>query len=77
MNWVRILLKTIDYIEKHLKDEINIEEIWRQAYTTSSHFQGFYAVSRRAILPVKAVMSIASLNATIVGVLPKKTQTAA
>lgn len=39
MNWIQSLSKTICYIEKHLKDDINIEEISRQAYMASSHFQ--------------------------------------
>jgi AraC-like DNA-binding protein len=39
VNWIQCLTKAIDYIEKHLTDEINIEEISSQAYTSSSHFQ--------------------------------------
>ncbi|MDD4772702.1 MAG: AraC family transcriptional regulator [Eubacteriales bacterium] len=39
MNWIQILSKTIDYIEKHLTDDINTDEISGQAYSSSSHFQ--------------------------------------
>ncbi|MDF2542457.1 MAG: hypothetical protein K0S47_2175 [Herbinix sp.] len=39
MNWIQCLSKAINYIEKHLTDDINIEELARQSYTSSSHFQ--------------------------------------
>ncbi|MDD4493888.1 MAG: AraC family transcriptional regulator [Eubacteriales bacterium] len=39
MDWVQNLSKSIDYIEKHLTDEINIDEISSKAYASSSHFQ--------------------------------------
>ena len=39
MDWIQSLSKVIDYIEKHLTDDINIEEISGQAYSSSSHFQ--------------------------------------
>ena len=39
MNWIQCLSKAIDYIEKHLTDDINIDKIASQSYTSSSHFQ--------------------------------------
>ena len=39
MDWIQSLSKVIDYIEKHLTDDINIDEISSQAYSSSSHFQ--------------------------------------
>jgi len=39
MNWIQCLEKALQYIEKHLTDEININEIANQSYTSSSHFQ--------------------------------------
>ena len=39
MNWIQCLSKAIDYIENHLTDDINIDEISSQSYTSSSHFQ--------------------------------------
>jgi AraC-like DNA-binding protein len=39
MNWIQCLAKSIQYIEDHLTDRINIDEISNQAYTSSSHFQ--------------------------------------
>jgi AraC-like DNA-binding protein len=39
MNWIQSLSKSIQYIEDHLTDRISIDEISKQAYTSSSHFQ--------------------------------------
>lgn len=39
MNWIQCLSKAIHYIEKHLTDDINIDELASQSYTSSSHFQ--------------------------------------
>jgi AraC-like DNA-binding protein len=39
VNWVQCLSKAIQYIESHLTDEVSIDEIAGQAYSSSSHFQ--------------------------------------
>ncbi len=39
MNWIQCLTKAIHYIENHLTDEINIDEVSSQSYSSSSHFQ--------------------------------------
>ncbi len=39
MNWIQSLSKAIDIIEKNLTNELSIDELARQAYTSSSHFQ--------------------------------------
>jgi len=39
VNWIQCLSKAIHYIETHLTDDINIDEISNQSYTSSSHFQ--------------------------------------
>ena len=39
MDWIQCLTKAVDYIEKHITDEINIDEVSSQSYTSSSHFQ--------------------------------------
>lgn len=44
MNWIQGLSKAIDYIEKHLTDDISIEDVACQAYTSSSHFQLIFHV---------------------------------
>ena len=44
MNWIQSLAKAIQYIESHLTDELSIEEVSGQAYTSSSHFQFIFHV---------------------------------
>ncbi len=39
MNWIQCLSKALHYIEEHLTDDINIDELASQSYTSSSHFQ--------------------------------------
>ena len=39
MNWIQCLSKAIQYIEEHLTDNIDIDEVSSQAYASSSHFQ--------------------------------------
>ncbi|MCL2058770.1 MAG: AraC family transcriptional regulator [Oscillospiraceae bacterium] len=39
MDWVQSLSKALDYIEKHLTDDIGIDEISGRSYASSSHFQ--------------------------------------
>jgi len=39
MNWIECLSTAIGYIETHLTDDINIDEISSQSYASSSHFQ--------------------------------------
>ena len=39
MNWIQSLSKAIQYIEEHLTDEINIDEVSNESYASSSHFQ--------------------------------------
>lgn len=44
MNWMQSLSKAINYIEKHLVEDITIDEISNQAYSSSSHFQFIFHV---------------------------------
>ncbi len=44
MNWVQGLSAAVNYIEKHLTDEICLDEIASQAYSSSSHFQLIFHV---------------------------------
>jgi len=39
VNWIQCLSKAIQYIEGHLTDDINIDEISSGSYASSSHFQ--------------------------------------
>ena len=44
MEWVDNLQRAIDYIEEHLEDEIDYNEIARRAYSSSFHFQRVFHV---------------------------------
>ena len=44
MNWIQSLSRAIQYIETHLTDDINIEDVSNQAYASSSHFQLMFHV---------------------------------
>jgi len=69
MNWIQCLSKSIQYIEEHLTDNISIDEISNQAYTSSSHFQllfhlvfgmtvGEYIRNRRLTLAADAMYDV-------------------
>lgn len=44
MNWIQSLTKAIDYIENHLTESVSIDDISKNAYTSSSHFQLIFHV---------------------------------
>jgi AraC family transcriptional regulator len=44
MDWVTGIGRAIDYIEAHLTEEIDYEEVARQAYSSSYHFQRVFSV---------------------------------
>ncbi len=44
MNWIQSLSKAIHYIENNLTNDISVDEISGQAYTSSSHFQLIFHV---------------------------------
>lgn len=44
MNWIQSLSKAINYIENHLTDDIDIDDVSYQAYSSSSHFQLIFHV---------------------------------
>ncbi|NSW54164.1 MAG: helix-turn-helix transcriptional regulator [Anaerolineae bacterium] len=71
MNWIQSLSKTIAFIENNLTSELNIDELARQAYTSSSHFQllfhlvmgitvGEYIRNRRMSLAAQDLLQPAS-----------------
>jgi AraC-like DNA-binding protein len=39
VNWIQYLSKVLNYIEKHLTDDISMDELASLSYTSSSHFQ--------------------------------------
>ncbi len=44
MNWIQSLSKAINYVENHLTEDISIDEISSQAYSSNSHFQFIFHV---------------------------------
>ncbi len=44
MDWINRIQKAIDYIEQHLTDDINYEEIARKSFSSSFHFQKVFSI---------------------------------
>lgn len=44
MHWIDGLQKAIDYIEEHLTDNINYEEIAKQSFSSTFHFQRVFSI---------------------------------
>ncbi len=44
MDWISGIQKTIDYVEEHISEEIDYEEVAKRAYSSSFHFQRIFAV---------------------------------
>ena len=44
MNWIQSLSGAVNYIENHLTDDICIDDVANQAYTSGSHFQFVFHV---------------------------------
>ena len=44
MNWISGIQKAIDYIEEHLTESISYEEIAKQSYSSSFHFQRVFSI---------------------------------
>ena len=44
MDWITRLGKAIDYIEEHLKNDIDYADVAKQAYSSSYHFQRVFSI---------------------------------
>ena len=44
MNWIQNLTRAVDYIESNLTSDISMDEVARQSYSSSSHFQLIFHV---------------------------------
>lgn len=44
MNWIQGIQRAIDYTEAHITEEIDFEEVARQAYSSSFHFQRVFGI---------------------------------
>ena len=44
MDWIQGIQRAIDYVEAHLDEEIDYEQVAKQAYSSSFHFQRIFAI---------------------------------
>ncbi|MBQ8342574.1 MAG: AraC family transcriptional regulator [Clostridia bacterium] len=44
MDWIQGIQKAIDYIEEHITEEIDYEEVAKRAYSSTFHFQRVFAI---------------------------------
>lgn len=44
MNWIQGIQRAIDYVESHITEELDYEEVARQAYSSSFHFQRVFGI---------------------------------
>lgn len=44
MEWIKGIQNAIDYIEEHITEEINYEDIARKAYSSTFHFQRVFSI---------------------------------
>lgn len=44
MNWIQGIQRAIDYVETNITDEIDFEEVAKQAYSSSFHFQRVFGI---------------------------------
>lgn len=44
MNWIQGIQRAIDYVEENITQEIDFEEVARQAYSSSFHFQRVFGI---------------------------------
>ena len=44
MNWIQGIQRAIDYVEANIMQEIDFEEVEKQAYSSSFHFQRVFGI---------------------------------
>ena len=44
MEWITAIRKSVEYIEKHLKDNISAQDVSEQVYMSQVHFQKGFQV---------------------------------
>lgn len=44
MNWIQGIQRAIDYVEANITEEIDFEEVAKQAYSSSFHFQRVFSI---------------------------------
>ena len=44
MNWIQGIQRAIDYVETNITEDIDFEEVAKQAYSSSFHFQRVFSI---------------------------------
>ena len=44
MNWIQGIQRAIDYVEAHITEPLDLEEVAKQAYSSSFHFQRVFGI---------------------------------
>lgn len=44
MDWIQGIQRAIDYVEANITEEIDYEEVAKQAYSSSFHFQRIFGI---------------------------------
>ena len=44
MDWIQGIQQAIDYIEQHITEQIDYEEVGKRAYSSSFHFQRIFGI---------------------------------
>ena len=44
MNWIQGIQRAIDYVEANITEDINYEEVAKQAYSSVFHFQRVFGI---------------------------------
>ena len=44
MDWIQGIQRAIDYVEANITEEIDYEEVAKQAYSSSFHFQRVFGI---------------------------------
>ena len=45
MSWISSLQRAIDYVENHLTEKIDYEEVAKRAYSSTFHFQRVFGIT--------------------------------
>ena len=50
MDWVMGMQRAIDYVEAHITEDLDYDEIARQGYSTAYHFQRVFGLDRKSVV---------------------------
>ncbi|MBR6773365.1 MAG: AraC family transcriptional regulator, partial [Clostridia bacterium] len=45
MDWIKAIQRAVDYIEEHITERIDYEEVAKRAYSSSFHFQRVFGIT--------------------------------